>query len=267
MARYDLRDKYALITGASSGIGREIARIMAASGAHLVLCALPSEVEALENLARELTESHGVEAWTVAADLADDDGPYEVHKRVEKLTPRLDVLVNNAGVLFYGKYWEMIPDNLELLLRVNARAYMILMRLFLPAMIERGQGRILNVNSAASFSPTAHHALYGAAKALTQSLSDAVRAELRGTGVKVCTLNPSYVKTPLLESGDFPPRVLWFRVAGLGDPAKVALKGVDALCKGKAICLPGLVNRFSCVVLGRLLPRRMQAYITSIALK
>ena len=267
MGRYRLRDKYVLVTGASSGIGREIARCMAERGANLILGSLPDEVDALEDLARELADNHGVKTWTVAVDLAEDDGPLRVFEQVKRLTPHLDVLVNNAGLITYGHFWEMSPDKIDTILRVNVRAYMTLMRLFLPGMVQRGTGRILNVNSAASFSPTCFHAVYGAGKAFTQSLSGAVRAELRGAGVTVCALNPAYVDTPLLQSDGFPEKLHWYKIAGLQSPAKIAAKGVKALCRGKATYIPGLINWLSSVVLTRITPRRLQADISYLVLR
>lgn len=267
MGCYSLKDRHVLITGASSGIGKELSRCFAEEGAHCVLAALPSEEETLLEWVAEIRERFGVKAWPVLVDLAEDDGPERVSESVGRLVPHLDVLVNNAGVLTYGSFHEVSLARSDNLVLVNVRAYMCLMRLFLPDMISRGEGRILNVSSAAALRATAHIAVYGATKAFVQSLSEAVRQEVKGSGVVVCTLNPNFTATSMLRGHDFPEKLWAYLIAGVSDPATIARKGVNALKRGKSLYMPGLRNRLLMGVGPRILPRRTGAFILYHLLK
>ena len=149
MKHYNLKDRYALITGASSGIGREISRCFAEKGTNVVLGALPSERNVLETWAEELQDQCKVQTWPLPVDLADDEGPRTLHRKTLELIPHLDILVNNAGMLTYGSFQDVSLDLHEKLMRVNARAYMHLMHFALTHMMQRSQGRILNVSSMA----------------------------------------------------------------------------------------------------------------------
>ena len=267
MSTYVLKDKYALVTGASSGIGKELSLRLAEEGCHCALGGLPGEREILEDWGKELHDRHGVKTWPIPVDLAEKDGPQRVHEDVTEQIPRLDVLVNNAGVLTYGPFHEVDLDKSERMLMVNARAYLALMRLFLPGMLERGDGRILNVSSVSAFQPTAHHAAYAATKAFVQSLSEAVREEIRGTGVVVCTLAPGYTDTPLIRGSGFPKRLWWYSISGLGDPSEIARQGVKALKGGKAVCIPGWRNWALHSFFPRFTPRRLGPMISRYALR
>lgn len=257
MAKYDLTGRTVLITGASSGIGRELSRCFAAEGSNLVLGCHPSEKESLEGLIAELAGSHGVRVSGLAIDLADSRGPEDFYHSVRRTAGRIDVLVNNAGVLHYGSFADIPLEDHELLVKLNVLAYLKLMRLFLADMVKAGEGRILNVVSAAAFQPTVHHATYGASKAFMQSLSEAVDQELRGTGVRVFTFNPSYTRTPLLSRGGFPVKIWWYRISGLSDPADMARQAVRVFKQGKPVFIPGLRNWLVHSILIRLMPRSL----------
>ena len=267
MARYNLKGRYVLITGASSGIGKELSRCFAGAGAHCVLHAIPDDKKILAAWAAELAKTYSVKTWSLVENFIDPDGPRRLHGEVIKIIPHLDVLVNNAGMIVYGDFWESAPDRLDALLRVNAGAYMALMRLFIPGMVARGEGRVFNVSSAAAFQPCPHHALYGAAKSMVQSLSEGVNQELKGTGVKITTLCPSYTDTPLLRVNGFPQKIWWYRISGLSDPAVIARKGVKALVKGKMVYIPGLINKFVHLVVNRITPRFVLDAISNFALR
>ena len=267
MGGYSLKDKYVLVTGASSGIGKEMSRAFAAEGAHCVLGALPSEMEMIGVRAAELRRDFGVKTWTAPFDLSEKYGPEQVYGRVLSAVPHLDVLVNNAGMMIYGNFHETDAERLERLFLVNARAYMVLMRLFLPHMVARRQGTILNISSVSAFQPCAHHALYGATKAFIQSLSEAIARELQGTGVRVCTLNPSYTDTPMLKGDDFPKKLWWYYISGLSNPAAIARHGVRAVKRGKMMYVPGIRNRIIHLLLPRLLPKRLAGFISYFVLQ
>jgi uncharacterized protein len=267
MKGYDVRGKHVLITGASSGIGRQLSRCFAREGAVLFLGCHPREKKALGSWAGELHDSYGVAVSTFPVDLAADRGPHLLYRQVKKKAGRLDVLVNNAGVMAYGNFHEMPLERQEKVLQVNLRAYCLLMHYALADMAARGDGRILNVSSVSAFQPTAHHAVYGAAKAFVQSLSEAVNSEIAGTGVIVCTLNPSYTDTPLLRGEGFPRRIRWYQISGLNSPEKIAEMGFRAFRRGKRIYVPGIQNAFIHTVLPRVLPRRLSNAISYFVLK
>ena len=256
MPKYDLRGKNVLITGASSGIGRELSRCFAAEGSTLLLGCHPSEKEILEGWINELTVRYGVRASALPIDLSAERGPETLYDSAKRTVDRVDVLVNSAGILHYGHFSEIPVGDHESLVKINVIAYMKLMRLFLPDMVKSGEGRILNVVSTAAFQPTPWHAAYGASKAFMQSLSEAVNEELRGTGTKVFTFNPSYTRTPLLSRGGFPERVWWYRIRGLSDPADMARKAVKAFKREKPVYIPGRRNWLVHSLLTRVLPRR-----------
>ena len=257
MPKYDLRGKNVLITGASSGIGRELSRCLAAEGSNLALGCHPSDKAILEGWSADLEEKYKVKVSGFPIDLAEPAGPESLYDSVKRAVGRVDVLVNNAGILHYGHFSDISITDHEALIKVNVTAYLKLMRLFLPDMVRAGEGRILNVVSTAAFQPTPYHAAYGASKAFMQSLSEAVNAELRGTGVKVLTFNPSYTKTPLLSRGGFPPRVWWYRISGLSDPGDMARKAMKAFKKEKPLYIPGIRNWLVHSVLIRATPRSL----------
>ncbi|MDQ1331675.1 MAG: family NAD(P)-dependent oxidoreductase [Thermodesulfobacteriota bacterium] len=267
MSGYNLKAKHVLITGASSGIGRELSRCFAMEGAHCVLSAHPSEISALEELSGELERSYGVKTWRFGVDLADEGGPKKLYDEVKARVPVIDLLVNDAGLMVYGDFHETDINRQLRLVHVNISALMTLMHFFLKDMTARGEGRILNVSSVSAFQPTAHHAVYGASKAFVQSISEAVNEEVRRSGVRVFTLNPSYTKTPLIKGGDFPERLWWYAVSGLADPAMIARKGVRALKKGKTLYIPGFKNWIIHILLPRLSTRKIINFFSYHALK
>ena len=257
MPKYDLRAKNVLITGASSGIGRELSRCFAAEGSNLALGCHPSDKDILERWGAELAQKYGVKVSGFPIDLAEPGGPERMCDSVKRTFGNIHVLVNNAGILHYGKFSEIPLADHNTLLEVNVAAYLKLMRILLPDMVKAGEGRILNVVSTSAFQPTPYHAAYGASKAFVQSLSEAVNGELNGTGVRVLTFNPSYIRTPLLSRGGFPPRVWWYRISGLGDPEDMARKAVKAFKKDKPLFIPGVRNWLVHSVLTRVMPRSL----------
>lgn len=267
MSRYELKDRHVLITGASSGIGKELSRCFAKEGAHCILSAHPSEAPALSVLSEELERSYGIKTWSFGVDLAGEEGPKKLYDEVKERVPVIDVMVNNAGLMVYGDFHETDINRQIRLVHVNVAALMSLMHLFLKDMVARGEGRILNVSSVSAFQPTVHHAVYGASKAFVQSLSEAVNEEVRRSGIKVCTLNPSYTNTPLIKGGDFPEKLWWYSISGLSDPAMIARKGVRALKRGKTLYIPGFKNWLIHILLQRISSRRVINFLSYYALK
>ncbi|MBE0480720.1 MAG: SDR family NAD(P)-dependent oxidoreductase [Dehalococcoidia bacterium] len=267
MGKFDLSGKNVLITGASSGIGKELSRCFAAEGANLYMGCRPSEKDQLEGWAAEVEQAYGVKTATFPIDLASDRGPEELHEAARKAAGKIDVLVNNAGIFRYGSFHEIPLDYHDCLVRVNLMAYYKLMRLAIPHMVEAREGRVLNVVSAAAFQPTVYHAIYGAAKSFVQSLSEAVNQEVRGTGVKICTLNPPYTDTALLRDGGFPTNIWWLKVSGLCDAGTIARKGTRAFKAGKEVYIPGFINAFLHTILIRFFPRRVVNAISCWSLR
>jgi short-subunit dehydrogenase len=245
----------ALITGASSGIGAALAKQCAAGGYDVVLVARRADM--LAALARDLTAAHGIDAQVITADLAQETAPDEL---VRALNGRaIDILINNAGFGVNGPFVSTAWDDERRLLQVNVLALVRLTKLILPAMVQRGSGRVLNVASTAAFVPGPFMAMYYASKAFVFSFSLSIANEVKGSGVTVTALCPGPTRT---EFGD---------VAGISGsrlfrgPAmsseEVAKEGYDAMMAGKPEVIAGARNRW--MILGtRLAPRTMLAKIT-----
>jgi hypothetical protein len=267
MSAIALKDKKVLITGASSGIGRELARCFAMEKAHLIIASLPSEKKTLEAWAQTLRREYGVQIQALVEDLAPSDGPEKLYRQVTALHSGIDVLVNNAGIMAFGLFHQLSLESQERIVAVNLRAYMLLMRLFLPDMIRAGTGSIFNVSSVSAFVPTPRHAVYGATKAFIQSLSEAVQEEIKGTGVRTFTLNPGYTDTPLLRVQGFPEKLRFYSFGGKSAPTVIARKGVDAFKRGKRVYIPGVHLWFLFMVLNRFAPRQWINRISELMVK
>lgn len=243
----------ALVTGASSGIGAELAHLFARDGYDLVLVARGEE--ALRRLAETLAGRHGVTVTVIAADLAQPATPKALSDELGRRGIGIDVLVNNAGFATYGRFDEIeAAQDLELL-QVNVVALTHLTKLLLPPMRARRRGRVLNVASTAAFQPGPLMAVYYASKAYVLSLSEALTDELRGSGVTVTALCPGPTTTGFQRRAAMEDSKL---VAGrrLMSPADVAAAGYRALMKGEPVVVPGLRNRLQAEAV-RLLPRRL----------
>ena len=232
----------ALITGASAGIGLELARIFAARDFDLIVVA--RRAAALEALAESCSKEHGAEVRVWPMDLLEDGAPERLAERLDAEQAKVDVLVNNAGVLDMGRFAEIELAAHERLLRLNVVVLAAVTRSLLPGMIERGRGRVLNVASTASFQPVPSLALYAASKAFVLSLSESLSEELRGTGVTVTALCPGLTRTEMYEKVEGQNETLK-NLSGLFVSAAddVARQGFDACMAGEPIVVPGLSNR------------------------
>ncbi len=246
------RGKTALITGASSGIGLELARRCARAGFNLVLVARGEA--ALRQLAAELEQRHGVRATVLARDLADPASPPAIRAACDAAGIGVDVLVNNAGFASYGPFSESDLDVELQMIQVNTAALTQLTRLFLDGMLARRAGRILNIASTAAFQPGPLMAVYYATKAYVLSFSEALANELRGSGVTVTALCPGPTASGFQQRAAMEDSKL---VAGkIAGPAEVARAGYAGLMKGQTIVIPGARNK-ALVFIVRLTPRNL----------
>ncbi len=241
----------ALITGASSGIGAELAKVFARAGYDLVLVARSED--RLRALQVEVESRHAIAARVLAVDLADPAAPATIHARLEQEGVVVHALVNDAGFGVHGPFAETDLAAELAMIQVNVAALTQLTKLFSPAMLGRGHGRILNVASTAAFQPGPLMAVYYATKAYVLSFSEALAEELRGTGVTVTTLCPGPTRTPFQERANLGGSFLANRFTVM-DAATVARAGYRGLVRGEALVIPGLLNRLTPVVV-RLTPR------------
>ncbi len=245
-------DDTVVVTGASAGIGSELARELARRNYNVVLVA--RRAERLRELAEELRLSHGIHADMEPCDLTDAGARRELVERLLAGEREVVGVCNNAG---FGTVATLLKSDLEReqqVVRLNVEAVHHLTGAFLPRMVERGAGAVLNVASTAAFQPLPGFATYAASKAFVQSFSEAVHAELGGTGVTVTCLVPGFTHTEVPETAEaggaesMIPGFLWM------EAPEVARAGIDAMVAGRRTVIPGLRNRAS-MIGGRMAPR------------
>ncbi|MCK9931269.1 SDR family oxidoreductase [Frankia sp. Mgl5] len=256
----DFRNRTALVTGASSGIGAAFAEALAARGADLVLAA-PSE-EKLRPVTERLRALHGVRVWTAPVDLAREDGPDLLVEQVRATGREIDVLVNNAGFGTYGRYEELSADRDHREVMVDVVAVERVTHLLLPAMVERGRGTVVNVSSTSGFQAVPYMAVYGASKAFVLSFSIALWAEYRSRGIRVLAVCPGPTDTNFFE-------VLGRRMSAGGrlrttdEVVSAAFRGLD---RGLPYVIDGRLNYLTSNA-SRLLGRGLVAGITARTLR
>jgi len=234
-------NKTAVITGASSGIGLELARLMAADGYDLIVTARRSD--RLRQLADELHGLHGTSVLIVEMDLAQPFATEALWQEIVSITPDIDVLVNNAGFGEAGNFTDTSPENIERMIHLNISTLTLLTRRALPGMINRKSGKILNVASLAGFQPGGPGmSVYYATKSYVLSFSRSIRRELSGTGVTVTTLCPGATRTEFEETAHAQGTRL-FHWSKPMDAKAVALTGYQGLTRGCGTVVPGWVNK------------------------
>lgn len=243
---------WALVTGASAGLGEQFALALAARGHDVVLVA--RRIERLEALARHITESTGRRAEVVGLDLLEPQAPKRLVDHCTAADIDVRLLVNNAGFGAQGAFQALDRDRQLDMLRLNAAVLTDLTHRFLPAMLTRGHGAILNVASTAAFMPGAGLGVYYASKAYVLHFSEALAVELRGTGVRVSALCPGPTETEFRDVAGRPRSGLLDRVAMQARPVVDA--GLAGLERGRVVVVPGLFNKL-CVVGVRCLPRAL----------
>ncbi|MEB3179101.1 MAG: SDR family oxidoreductase [Nostocaceae cyanobacterium] len=232
--------KTALITGASGGIGYEFVKLFAQDGYNLVLVARSQNK--LEGIAEDFQNKYGITVKVIAKDLSLPAAPQEIYHELQQAGIKIDVLVNNAGFANYGLFHEIDMDKELQLLQVNIVCLTHLSKLFIPDMVKRGSGKILNLASTAAFQPGPLMAVYYASKAYVLSLSEAIANELEGTGVTVTALCPGPTESGFQQRAAMEDSKL---VSGkkIMDAETVAKIGYDALMDGKTVVIPGVKNK------------------------
>jgi len=250
----------ALVTGASSGIGLELARLCAADGYDVVLVA--RRQEQLDTLAKDLTARQGVRCDTIAADLGAPGAAVNLVRQLEQRPLAVDVLVNNAGFGVLGRFAQSDVERARSMIQLNVTALTELTRLLLPGMLARGHGRILNVASTAAFAPGPFMAVYYATKAYVVSFSEALGEELRGSGVTSTVLCPGPTRTEFQEVAGM-GRARLFKSFVVMDAEPVARAGYRGMMAGKRMVVPGLMNRLTPLMI-RLSPRGIAVRVSKL---
>ncbi len=247
----------ALITGSSSGIGLHLAHEFARHGHPLILVA-PVQAE-LEEVAAKLTAEHGVNVTVIAKDLENENAAQEIFDELRRKATDVHILVNNAGHGYRGKSWEIPIEHDISMVRLNIEAVLRLTKLFLPPMLQRERGRILNTASVAGFEPGPLLNVYHSTKAFVLSWSEALSVELEKTGITVTALCPGPTDTDFFpKAGMLDTRA--FQTASVSAPQDVAKAGYEGLMKGELFIVPGGMNK-ALVAARRILSEGAQAKI------
>ena len=234
--------KYALITGASGGIGYDLAKMAGADGRNLILVA--RSAEKLNALAVELRKNKDTEVVTIAVDLSDEKGVIKLLDEIASQNLKVEILVNNAGFGDFGDFSKAdLSKNMEII-RLNIGALTHLTHAIMQQMLGSGKGRIMNVASTAAFLPGPGMAVYYASKAYVLSFSEALARELKGSGVTVTTLCPGPTDTSFATAAGL-GKSLMHRMLPPATSAEVAKAGYIAMMKGKTIEIPGFMNKLT----------------------
>jgi len=258
------KDSYALITGASTGMGYEYAVLFAKDGKNIVV--LARSRDKLEGLKKDLEKAQGTKVMVLVKDLSDPKAPQEVFSELEKAGINVDVLVNNAGYDVYGKFQDTDWLKEAQMIQVNVLALTQLTKLFLKKMLERKSGRILNVSSGVGLIPAPWSSVYGGTKHYVLGFSNAIAHELKGTGVSVTCFCPSNTKTMFWERGGAQNAKANRRGILAMDAATAARLGYRALQKGKTTAAAGLT--MSLMTFGiRFMPRNVVCSVSGSLLQ
>jgi uncharacterized protein len=251
----DNTQKWALITGASEGIGYELAKLFAKDGYNLV--AVAQQQQKLQQVASELKQEFGIEVVPMAKDLFKREAPQEIYNELKTKGLQIDVLVNNAG---QGQYGEFVDNDIarELdIVQLNIGAYLALTKFYLKEMLARNEGKILQVSSIAGEVPGPLHAVYHGTKAFVTTFTEAVQEEIKDSKVTLTYLMPGATDTDFFNKADM-EHTKMVQEGDLADPAKVAEDGYKALMKGDRHVTSGFMNKLM-VAGSKVLPDRLSA--------
>jgi len=257
------KDFTALITGASGGIGLALANTFAKNGYGLVLIA--RNQQKLDAVKNDLESKYKVRVKTLAKDLGQREAAQEIFNQLNSENIEIDTLVNNAGFAEYGEFASVPSDKQLAMVNLNIYTLTALTSLFLPSMLSRTSGKILNVASTAAFQPGPYMAVYYASKAYVLSFSEALRAELKNLGIAVTALCPGPTKTDFAANSEL-SRSRLLKYAQSMSAERVAEAAFSGLVKNKAVVIPGFVNKF--LAFGtRLMPRKLLIAISKWTLQ
>ncbi len=244
-------NKTALITGASGGIGEELAKQMAAKGYNLVLVARTQSK--LEALATNLMSQYKIQVKVMALDLSSPNSTQAILKELEAQKLTIDVLINNAAFGDYGDFANSDPSKIEPMINLNILSLTTLTRALLPQMLVRKSGQVMNVASTAAFMPGPLMSVYYASKAYVLSFSEAIAEELKGTGVAVTVLCPGPTATGFQARADMKESKL-VKGRNLMGVTEVVKQGIEALGRGQRVVIPGWMNKLQ-ALFPRFVPR------------
>lgn len=245
-----LADHWALVTGASSGLGAEFARQLAARGMHLILTARRGDL--MQALAHDLHTRHGTRCEIIVADLTHPEGPKKILAEIAQKGIEVELLINNAGFGVVGEVDEANVDRMLEMIRLNVSALTELTYRLLPGMIERGHGAILNMSSLSAFQPVAYMGVYAASKAFVLHFSEALHCELKDRGVTVTALCPGVTRTNFFDVAGAPG---WLQKHTSLEVEDVVKAGLKALSRRRQCTIPGWRN-FLLTLLVRIASRR-----------
>ncbi len=248
-------NKYALITGATSGIGLELAKLFARDGYNLII--VSRDQTNLEQTAYELKNSNSnIDVVTISKDLFKPDSPFELYQEVKEKGIQIDVLVNNAGQGVYGEFADTEIAREVDIIQLNITSLVVLTKHFLQDMLSLGSGKILNLSSIASKTPGPYQSVYHGTKAFVQSFTEAIRSEVKDKGIVVTALLPGVTDTDFFNKADMLDSKA---VQGeKADPAKVAKDGYDALMNDDDMVVSGTKNKIQ-TAMTNLIPDSMAA--------
>jgi len=233
------RKHFALITGASSGIGYELAKLFAKDGFNLIIV---GREEARLQRAAAIFEAEGVEVIIMIADLSERDAAFDLYENIRTKNVQIDVLVNDAGQGVYGKFIDTDLSKELKIIQLNIASVVTLTKLYLKEMVKRGAGKILNVASIAGKLPGPYQAVYHGTKAFVHSFNEAVRAEIKDSPVTITSLLPGPTDTDFFRKADMMDSKI-VQEGELADPAEVAKDGYEAMMDGKDMVVSGFKNK------------------------
>ena len=253
---------YALVTGASSGIGVEFSQELAKRGFDLVITA--RRLARLEQVREAIRRDFPVEVAVLQNDLDSPDGAQKLYEDVKALDLPVTLLVNNAGLGNFGPLLQQSPEMVETMIRVNVASLTMLTRLLAADMKERGGGYILNNASFSAFQPPPHYAVYAGTKAFVLAFSQALSHDLRRSNIKVSAVCPGFFRSEFMDHAGQKPNFIVKCI--MLNPSRVARAGVAGVLRGKTVIIPGLIYK-SLSLLMRFLPRSAATGIADLAVR
>ena len=240
MSKLNFKNKWVVVTGASSGLGKEISRYLAKyEKANLIIAA--RRVKKLENLKKEIEQDNDTKVEVVGVDLSQSDGVDFLFDKAIKIG-HIYAIINNAGLTYYGKTEKTKIENYNQIVNLNFNAVMKLSLLFLDYFQHMGQGGLLNITSEAAFIPTPYQSIYSASKHASQSFTDALREENRKTGIVISSFAPGGIATEMITKSGLDKKISKDSIFNM-KADKAAKKAIKAFKRGKSMTVPGLINK------------------------